>query len=146
MRAGAQGDDAVRWNDATITADAKRIFSNFEDLPEGPAKLAYGRGAAEVMGIVLKKYAAEKDPGLFSLENIKNIWRSDASVDYSIDSVIDRIRITPDGKKFGFVDPADEAGIVEGEIPLIVAYSLFGREYVDKNLIPKARQRPPVAM
>ena len=146
LRAGAQGDDAVRWNDATITADAKRIFSNFEDLPEGPAKLAYGRGAAEVMGIVLKKYAAEKDPGLFSLENIKNIWRSDAPVDYSIDSVIDRIRITPDGKKFGFVDPADEAGIVEGEIPLIVAYSLFGREYVDKNLIPKARQRPPVAM
>jgi hypothetical protein len=146
LKAGAQGEDAVRWNDPTITADAKRIFSNFEDLPEGPAKLAYGRGAVEVMGIVLKKYAAEKDPGLFSSEWFQNIVRTDASVDYSIDSIIDRIVISPDGKTFGFSDTADNADIVEGEIPLVVAYSLFGRDYVDKTLIPKARQRSPVAM
>ena len=146
LTAGAQGDDAVRWSDVKMTAPARSLFRNFEDLPEGPAKVAYGRAAAEAMGIVLKKYSSEKDAGLFSMENIKNIWRSDSPVDYPIDDILQRIRITPDGRKFGFVDPADEAGIVEGEIPLIVAYSLLGREYVDKNLKRAANLNPPVAM
>ena len=146
LTAGAQGDDAVRWNDAKITARARSIFSNFEDLPVGPAKLAYGRAAAEVAGVVLNKYAKEKEPKLFSSEWFQNIVRTDASVDYSIDDILNRIVISPDGKTFGFSDTADNADIVEGEIPLIVAYSLFGREYVNETLIPKARQRSPVAM
>ena len=146
LRAGAQGDDAVRWNDATITASARRIFSNYEDLPEGPAKIAYGRGAAEVVGVVLNKYAKEKEPKLFSSEWFQNMVRTDASVDYSIDNLLDRIVINPDENTFGFIDVADEAGIVQGEIPLIVAYNLFGREYVDKTLIPAAKRRQKVAM
>jgi hypothetical protein len=144
--AGAQGDDAVRWNDAKITARARSIFSNFEDLPEGPSKIAYGRAAAEVAGVVLNKYAKEKEPKLFSSEWFQNIVRTDASVDYSIDDILNRIVVNPDGNTFGFSDTADNADIVEGEIPLVVAYSLFGREYVNETLIPKARQRPPVAM
>jgi len=146
VRAGAQGEDAVPWNDVSITADARRIFSTFEDLPEGPAKFAYGRGAAEVAAVVLKKYAEQKDPGMFSEEFWQNLVRSDSSVDYPIDSLLDRIVVDPKGKTFGFIDVGDEAGISRGEIPLIVAYNLFGREYVDKTLIPKARERSPVAM
>ena len=146
LRAGARGEDAVPWNDPKITADARRIFSNYEDLPEGLAKIAYGRGAAEVVGVVLNKYAKEKEPKLFSSEWFQNMVRTDASVDYSIDNLLDRIVIDPEGKTFGFIDVADEAGIVEGEIPLIVAYNLFGREYVDKTLIPAAKRRQKVAM
>jgi hypothetical protein len=146
LRAGAQGEDAVPWNDPKITADARRIFSNYEDLPEGLAKIAYGRGAAEVVGVVLNKYAKEKEPKLFSSEWFQNMLRTDASVDYSIDSLLDRIVINPDENTFGFIDVADEAGIVQGEIPLIVAYNLFGREYVDKTLIPAAKRRQKVAM
>lgn len=146
LRAGAQGDDAVRWNDATITASARRIFSNYEDLPDGPAKIAYGRGAAEVAAVVLNKYAKEKEPKLFSSEWFQNMLRTDASVDYPIDSLLDRIVINPDENTFGFIDTADEAGTVEGEIPLVVAYSLFGRTYVNETLIPAAKRRQKVAM
>jgi uncharacterized small protein (DUF1192 family) len=144
MTAGAKGDDAVRWSDVEMTAPARSIYRNFETTT-GATKLAYGRAAAEAMGIMLKKYSSEKDPGLFSLENIKNIWRSDAPVDYTIDNISDRIVISPDGRTFGFIDPLDKAGIVEGEIPLAVVRSLFGEGY-EKSLKKKAQQRPPVAM
>ena len=144
LTAGAQGDDAVRWFDVEMTAPARSIYRNFETTT-GATKLAYGRAAAEAMGIMLKKYSSEKDPGLFSLGNIKNIWRSDAPVDYTIDNISDRIVISPDGRTFGFIDPLDRAGIVEGEIPLAVVRSLFGEGY-EEILKNKARQRPPVAM
>jgi len=144
MTAGAKGDDAVRWYDVEMTAPTRSIYRNFERTT-GATKLAYGRAAAEAMGIMLKKYSSEKDPGLFSLENIKNIWRSDSPVDYTIDDISDRIVINPDGKTFGFIDPLDRAGIVEGEIPLAVVRTLFGSGY-EEILKNKARQRPPVAM
>lgn len=144
MTAGAGGDDAVRWSDVEMTAPLRSIYRNYETTT-GATKLAYGRAAAEGMGIILKKYASEKQPDLFSMENIKNIWRSDAPVDYTIDDISDRIVINPDGKTFGFIDPLDEAGIVEGEIPLGLVRALFGNEY-EKIVKKKARQRPPVAM
>ena len=146
LRAGARGEDAVPWNDPKITADARRMFSNYEDLPEGLAKIAYGRGAAEVAAVVLNKYAKEKEPKLFSSEWFQNMLRTDASVDYPIDSLLDRIVINPDENTFGFIDTADEAGTVQGEIPLVVAYSLFGRRYVNETLIPAAKRRQKVAM
>ena len=146
LRAGARGEDAVPWNDPKITADARRMFSNYEDLPEGLAKIAYGRGAAEVAAVVLNKYAKEKEPKLFSSEWFQNMLRTHASVDYPIDSLLDRIVINPDENTFGFIDTADEAGTVQGEIPLVVAYSLFGRRYVNETLIPAAKRRQKVAM
>ena len=146
LRAGARGEDAVPWNDPKITADARRMFSNYEDLPEGLAKIAYGRGAAEVAAVVLNKYAKEKEPKLFSSEWFQNMLRTDASVDYPIDSLLDRIVINPDENTFGFIDTADEAGTVQGEIPLLLAYSLFGRRYVNETLIPAAKRRQKVAM
>jgi hypothetical protein len=143
VQAGAKGDDYVRWNDTEFTAPIRDLFRVFNNTAEGPAKLAYGQAAAEAMGIALKKYATEKNPRL--VERIQNIFRSEGLVDYSIDDISKRIVISPDGQTFGFIDPLDNAGIVEGEIPMAVARSLFGDD-LSKVLERKAQLNPPVAM
>ena len=138
-------NDDIQWTDQEYVTNIRELARNFQQS-RGDAKAQYGLAMSEAFGMALKKYAVQKrDVGL--VERIQNIFRADPDADLTVDNVMDRVVVSPDGKTFGFVDPLDRdaTGIVEGEIPIDEITELFGRDFT-KFILNTASRRPPVAM
>ena len=92
---------------------------------------------------MLSKYANEKNASWGEL--IPNLFRSDPSNDQYINDPMSRIRISRDGKTFGFVDAVGNDGIEEGEIPIAVLLNVLGPQWT-KYVSDLAKTRPPMDM
>ena len=58
-----------------------------------------------------------------------NLFRSDPSNQQYINDPMSRLRISPDGRTFGFVDAVGNDGIEEGEIPIAVLENVLGPQW-----------------
>ena len=106
-------------------------------------KRAVGLALTEGLGVMLSKYANEKNASWGEL--IPNLFRSDPSNDQYINDPMSRIRISRDGKTFGFVDAVGNDGIEEGEIPIAVLLNVLGPQWT-KYVSDLAKTRPPMDM
>ena len=136
-------EEDANWNDPVITAGFSEMRANFEDLVDPTKKRAVGRALTEGLGVMLSKYANEKNSSWGEL--IPNLFRSDPSNQQYINDPMSRIRISPNGKTFGFADAVGNDGIEEGEIPIAVLLNVLGPEWT-KYVSDLAKTRPAMDM
>ena len=139
----ATEDRDLRYSDAAYIAPIAGVRAQYEGMTEPGNKLVAGRLMTEMFGLWALKYAESANRGLF--QKLQDIARRDPDNQLTIDNISQRLVIDPEGKTFGFIDPTDNAGIREGEIPIDEVVQVFGREYTN-YLSSLAATRPRVGM
>lgn len=139
----ATEDRDLRYSDAAYIAPIAGVRAQYEGMTEPGNKLVAGRLMTEMFGLWALKYAESANRGLF--QKLQDIARRDPDNQLTIDNISQRLVIDPEGKTFGFIDPIDNAGIREGEIPIDEVVQVFGREYTN-YLSSLAATRPRVGM